>query len=75
MIQFFTGEAHGFIFGVFCKKLKNPGFLIIIHPLQGGFIFDQNGGNFTIIHHFLLFDEYNIPILNSGPYHAITFCP
>ena len=59
---------------VFCEKLKNPGFLIIIDPLQRGFIVNDNSGNFTIFNHGLFPNENNVTIIYSGPDHGIALC-
>ena len=72
MVQFFTCVTHGFILWIFSEQQQFVFFRIILNTLQGGFITNQDSGNFTIIHHFLFSDEHNIPVIDSGPDHGIT---
>ena len=57
---------------VLCHELHRVACLVIVEPLERGFVLYQHGSDLPIVHDWLLLDEYDVAIMDTCAYHAVA---
>lgn len=70
VVQFRAGVDHGRIGGV-CGH-QGQGAVLVVHPLEGGFLADAHRGDLAVLHLGLDADIHHVPVMDAGTLHAVA---